>query len=484
MGRPWLAYTRVSRVGDRSETLISPELQLARIRPYAEARGLELEELPPELDVSGGKAERPILGKAVSRVVRGEAAGIIVAQLDRLSRMDITDALRVIEKIEGAGGQVIAIAENFDAATPEGRLARNMFLALGQMQLDRYRQGFAAAKRSAVTRGVWPTHAVPLGYRKGPERTLEVHQEEAELVRRAFRQRAAGDSWRSIATMLGRSQNGAKKLVNNRVYLGEVRLEVNGELCVNTEAHEPIVNRKTWERAQMARGIRPPRGAHGPALLGGIVRCAGCRHLMSPERADGRVYYRCRRARKTHGECPSRANIPARVIEPYVERAILVHLEGIRANIYKGEYAIETAIAAADQAYAELEAFQRAAQAAGGEPEDFVVGLKQRVDVLQDARATLKRAYSAATPELTAEFMASWADMSIEDRRHVLHGVLGVVWVARGRHTDDLSTRVALIMAGDEPSDIPRPGIGGSGGPIRSVSLDGHLDGQIRVLPA
>jgi hypothetical protein len=100
----WAGYTRVSRVGDRGDRLISPELQAARIRAFAVIRDLEVKILEPELDVSGGSKalERPILSQALEGIEEGRYAGIIVAQLDRLSRMDITEALHTIRKIEAA----------------------------------------------------------------------------------------------------------------------------------------------------------------------------------------------------------------------------------------------------------------------------------------------------------------------------------------------------------------------------------------------
>ena len=89
MSPPIAGYTRVSRIGDRDETLISPDLQAERIRQYARGRGVAVEMLPPELDQSGGKTSRPILDDAIRGVEQGRYAGIVVSQLDRLSRAGI-----------------------------------------------------------------------------------------------------------------------------------------------------------------------------------------------------------------------------------------------------------------------------------------------------------------------------------------------------------------------------------------------------------
>jgi DNA invertase Pin-like site-specific DNA recombinase len=52
------AYVRVSRKGERDE-LRSPDFQQHAVRAYAAAQGLDIDWLPPEIDVSGSKGESP-----------------------------------------------------------------------------------------------------------------------------------------------------------------------------------------------------------------------------------------------------------------------------------------------------------------------------------------------------------------------------------------------------------------------------------------
>ena len=311
MSPPLAAYTRVSRVGDRDETLISPDLQAERIRQYARGRGVAVEMLPPELDQSGGKTSRPILDDAIRGVEQGRYAGIIVSQLDRLSRAGIIDSLAIIRRIEDGGGQVVAIAENFDHATPEGRMARNVLLSLGEMQLDRYRNQFEDAKASAVERGIWPAPIAPVGYtvkrrRDGGAGKLTVDSAGQSRVIRAFEARARGAPWGEVATILGCAVSAATKAIQNRVYLGELKLDH----WHNPTAHPPIVPRDLWEAAQI-KHPRPPRGVNGPALLGGIVRCAGCQRTMTPDSSRTGRGYRCR-AQNALGCCQAPAIVAYR----------------------------------------------------------------------------------------------------------------------------------------------------------------------------
>jgi DNA invertase Pin-like site-specific DNA recombinase len=420
--------------------------------------------LEPELDVSGGKVERPILSGAIEGVEDGRFAGIIVAQLDRLSRMDIADALQTIRRIENAGGEVIAVAENFDAGTPEGRMARNVILAMGEMQLDRYRAQFDAAKRSAVARGIWPTPKPPLGYKRGPDRRL-VPDRQAGAVVRAFEARAAGASWSKVADILNGSTTNATKVIRNPAYLGHVVLGQHR----NTSAHPAIIPRDLWEAAQLHHP-RPPRGVNGPALLSGIVRCASCQRLMTPETGRDKRY-RCF-PRNTAGRCNAPATVAMSVLDPYVEAAALEHLERLSAEAAPLERETDGAIAKLNAAEAELAAYQEMTQVSDIGAQHFLGGMQARVEAVQAARKALAdaRVQHQAVPDVSD---LGWDDMTVEERRHVLRGFLGAVYVRKGVRNPE--GRVRIVVAG---SEAPFPN---NGDPVVGLDWpDGDLPGEIR----
>lgn len=455
--RGWLGYVRVSRVGDRAETLISPAVQSERIEAYAAAKGLTVQMLEPELDVSGGKVERPILGAAIEAIERREAAGIIVAQLDRLSRMDVVDALLTIRRIEAVGGKVIAVAEDFDS-TPEGEMGRNVFLAMGQMQLDRYKQQFRTAKARAVERGIWPISSVPFGYEKGNDRRL-VPNKDAGRVVRGFELRATGASWHQIAAEIDRGISGTGKMVKNRVYLGEIHY---GE-WVNLEAHPPIVGRDLWEAAQIHHPA-PPRGEPEPALLAGLVRCAGCGYRMSVDPSSGTTgIYKCR-PRKAKGLCPTPAIVSMRRVEQAVEVTVLGHLKAVEASAVPKTDVLALAVAELEGAEVELSLYQQATKLADVGAEHFAEGMRQRTQAVEAARRGLARARLAAPalPRLDS------GDLTREQLRHALRGSLGVIWVWKGN-----PARFRVIAAGFEPGEF---------GPVDWVDAD--LPGEIGLLGA
>jgi DNA invertase Pin-like site-specific DNA recombinase len=416
--------------------------------------------LDPELDVSGGKVERPILGAAIAAIEQGQAAGIIVAQLDRLSRMDITDALHTIKRIEAAGAQVIAVAENFDAGTPEGKMGRTVFLAMGEMQLDRYKAQFRTAKAQAIERGIWPMPKVPIGYTKGPDRRL-IPNDDAPLVVRAFEMRAAGASWSRIAERLHRGPTRARHMITNRAYLGEIHM---GEWS-NLNAHEPIVPRDLWEAAQIYHPP-PPRSEREPALLAGLVRCAGCGYRMSVDshRQQSPGAYKCR-PHKAGGICPAPAIVSQRRLEGIVRETVMRHLRSLTFTATERTNVLEQAQVELNTAEAELALYQEVTKISEVGVEHFGSGMKHRAQGVEAARRNLARA-RLTVPALPASGQ-SIDDLTTGQERALLRGALGVVWVRKDRRR----AGIRIIAAGFEPGEFD---------PCEWPDID--LPGEIRAL--
>lgn len=484
MGGVWAGYSRVSRVGDRAERLISPELQQQRITEYAGGRGIDVELLEPELDVSGGDVERPILDQVLDGIEDGRYSGIIVAQLDRLSRMDILDAVQTVRKIEAAGGTVISVAENFDATTPEGQMGRNVMLAVADMQLGRYKLQFSQAKRRAVENGIWPNSTVAIGYTVTPRKAggdgrLKVDPPAAAKVRKAFEQRAAENTWNVVARTLGMGASGAMRVISNRVYLGEIR---HGDL-VNPTAHEPIVDLDLFERANRALGPRPPRSRLGPraSLLTGLVRCGGCSHAMSPTTdKDGVWIYRCMSRVKASGKCASPALVAQHLVDEHVQAVVLPHLRAIGYDAQARGRALQEAEEKYAAAVLEREAYQQAVSVSELGVDKFLAGMRSRDEAVAAGDRERRAARAAAMPSIDAgELLDLWDDLTVEERGHVLRGTLSVVWVRKGRR--NIAARTRIIAAGYGPEKLSRGGRGGPY-PIEPVDWpDGDLPGELRL---
>jgi DNA invertase Pin-like site-specific DNA recombinase len=118
--KPLIPYMRQSR---RKEKTISIEEQRRDIRAWAASNGVPLAAEKIEQGVSGSKPWRDrALGEAVDACERGEAAGIIVAWQDRLSRENGRATAEVWEALEKAPARLVAANEGLDTASGDHEL--------------------------------------------------------------------------------------------------------------------------------------------------------------------------------------------------------------------------------------------------------------------------------------------------------------------------------------------------------------------------
>jgi site-specific DNA recombinase len=312
-------YVRVSRVGKRrelGEAYRSPGIQLDECQRWAEREGVTIGKRITDEDVSGGKAiaDRG-LEELVRRAEQGASQGVIVYALDRFGR-DELDAALAIKKLHDAGARLVSATEGVDSSRSDqgSKMALKLHLMFAEAYLDRVRSNWKATTERVIGEGIHITSKPATGYvRKDrvepayndrgeliPNGRLLVEPREAAVVREAFEMRAKGISYgritRHAGERLGRDlgKSTVRAWIRNSVYLGEAR---RGKL-VNKEAHEAIVTPELFAAANRAKSEFHPRSeVSDQALLGGLVRCAGCGHKMgivgSGERKGRKASYVC-----------------------------------------------------------------------------------------------------------------------------------------------------------------------------------------------
>ena len=98
--------------------------------------------------MSGAKATRPELLKALAKVQRGDV--LVVARLDRLAR-SLSHLLSVIADLDAKGAHFKSLADPIDTTTPQGRFALQVLGAVAELERalirERTKDGLRAAKR-------------------------------------------------------------------------------------------------------------------------------------------------------------------------------------------------------------------------------------------------------------------------------------------------------------------------------------------------
>lgn len=484
-------YVRVSqtrgRVGDSFQ---SPTAQADRINAWATAFGHHIEILHTELDESGARRDRPKLAEAIRRVEAGESDGIIVARLDRFGR-SLLDGLTLINRIREAGGTFVSVADGFDLSTDTGRLVLRIMLSLAEFELDRFRGQWHDAKSRAVARGVHPSATVPFGYQRRSDGRLEPHPVNAPLVTEVFARRAAGDGCSAIGRWLESqgavTQRGnqswplraVKDIVRNEVYLGVAHAASRTDPALdirNPDAHEPLTDQRTWDRAQRTGVKRPARG-HEPNPIAPLMRCASCRYVMRASRhvriSDQRVTWRftCKSGHSSAHRCPSPVQITDDgALTGWVEDALRARAPVMRAEAKRGAPGVASLREKAQFAQAAFEEWrddselQRRLGMA-----TYVTGLAARQDAWDELLNELSRAEMAAdTSVLPDDLLERWQDLPAARRRELLQASIRCVFA---RRIDDsggtLASRLHVVWA-SEAVALPAPGgRGPAPGPFR-----------------
>lgn len=199
-----LGYVRVS-TGEQASGGVSLAAQRDKLALYCSLHGLDLAEVVEDAGVSAKTLDRPGLARALALLDRGEAVGIVVAKLDRLSR-SIGDWQRLVDGYFGpaAGRHLFSVADSIDTRTAAGRIVLNIIMTIAQWEreaiAERTRDALAHKRRRGERTG-----GVPLGWVLAEDgRNLVPDPAEQEALALILRLRADGLGHLAICKELDR----------------------------------------------------------------------------------------------------------------------------------------------------------------------------------------------------------------------------------------------------------------------------------------
>jgi DNA invertase Pin-like site-specific DNA recombinase/phage FluMu protein Com len=356
-------YLRKSRADAEAEARGEGET-LARHRAallaLADKAGYHIKHIYQEIVSGDTIAARPEMQALLSAVQRGEYAGVICNDIDRLSRGDMGDQSIIQTTFAATGTLIITPGKVYDPSNDSDSMFVDMSLFLARLEYKQIKKRMYMGRVRAAAEGHVQSGRVPFGYIKVKDgkggNTYEIDPERAEVVRLIFGwytgESGPAVGQQIIANRLNDMQvttrtgvpwagNTVDSLLCNPAYIGRYiwqayktvtvyeggqkkkRRQKNPNPIVIEDAFPPIINRETWERVrEIYRRRATPKVNAGDELknpLAGLVRCAVC----------GRTLIRI----SGHGHdilmCPRRRECPTKSIPMYrAEEAILEGLQG------------------------------------------------------------------------------------------------------------------------------------------------------------
>ena len=151
-----VAYLRVS-TEEQATSGAGLAAQRATIEAEAKRHGWTVGEWYSDEGISGKAiANRPALAAAVAAVESGEAAALVVAKLDRLSR-SVADASNMLDRASKNGWRIFSADLAVDTTSPAGEAAAAMMVVFSQLERrlisQRTKDALAVKKAAGVRLG-------------------------------------------------------------------------------------------------------------------------------------------------------------------------------------------------------------------------------------------------------------------------------------------------------------------------------------------
>ncbi len=250
-----VGYLRVSSI-NQVENGGGLAIQKKKITKFCSEKGYNLERFYEERGISGSIKERPALLRLLKDCESGLIKRVVVFRQDRLAR-ELTVSLWLETQFKKYDVAVSSVLDpEFDTNDPLQLAFKRLIDVFAELEktliVTRLREG----RIDKAENGHRAVGAIAFGYNKEKD-GLVVNPEEAEWVKKIFRQAAKGKKYSEIAAALNKngivtrrkklfSIETVKYVLRNSFYCGE---STYGDIKSRGE-HEAIIGRRLFMRVQ------------------------------------------------------------------------------------------------------------------------------------------------------------------------------------------------------------------------------------------
>ncbi|GGM28296.1 recombinase RecB [Paraliobacillus quinghaiensis] len=308
-------YVRVS-TEEQAKEGYSILAQIEEIENYAQSSNMEIVMRYVDEGVSGKNISgRPQMKRLLKDIESKYFSTVVVYKIDRISRKS-KDALEIAERCEQANVSLISLKENFDIATPMGKMVFQMMSNFSEYErnsiIERGKMGMIQRAKEGYFNG-----GRVLGYDSVNKR-LVINEEEAHIIKLIFDYAEQELGYKAIVSRINTmghktkrgsdfSINTIKTILDNPIYIGKIRFNMfenwsekhrkgkNPNYVLVDGKHEAIIDQIQWDRVQKNRKKRSvkPTKSKNPYILNGLIRCPECGYGMvsgSSKGAQGKRY--------------------------------------------------------------------------------------------------------------------------------------------------------------------------------------------------
>lgn len=288
------------------------------LKDRANQLGIKIRKIYREVVSGESIQERPEMQEVLKNVEAGTIDGILVVEVERLTRGDAKDQGTVTQAFKYSNTKIITLNKIYDPNSDEDEEYFEFGLFMSRREYKTINRRMQRARIANVLDGKYCASEPPFGYKKvrvkyGKGYTLEPVSEEAEIVKEMYQKRADGMGYDIICNWLNTLEFKPKKsdvwtpatikgMLSNPIYIGKIRwnsnkqkkILINGQIIKkrkkgNSEdlilvegLHPAIISNELFDIVQ---GIKPNKAStkHNTELqnpLATLVKCADCGRSM------------------------------------------------------------------------------------------------------------------------------------------------------------------------------------------------------------
>lgn len=306
-----LIYLRKSRDEEnesKEETLARHERMLL---DYCSRYDLSIEKIYKEVVSGESIAARPEVQKLLDDVATGQYEGVVVVELERLSRGNQIDQAEILEIFKKSGTKIYTLNKTYDFSSDDD-LDEEFFefgLFMSRREYKIIKRRLMRGRKQAQREGYYTGSVVPFGFTKENDGRGFVLKPDssADIVREMFdffvNQNKGLAYIRNFLNASGVKPLKAdawtwtrvRQILTNRNYIGEIRCEgdwLDGK-------HQPLIDIDTFNAAQEKLKRKETRTKESYTLknpFATIARCSVCGSVLKLSTSRGRVSICCSRS--------------------------------------------------------------------------------------------------------------------------------------------------------------------------------------------
>ncbi len=265
--------------------------QLQKLKAFCISQGWDVADVYVDEGISAKDMKRPQLQRMLKDIEAKKIDCVLVYRLDRLTR-SVFDLYKLLEKFEESNCKFKSATEVYDTTTAMGRMFITIVAALAQWERENTGERISFGYEEKIRQGKYPLNFAPIGYDLNTEESkLYINEKEANTVRMIYKLYLSGLGSSRILTKLNKGGYLTKKgnqwlsdtlfkVLRSPIHAGGLKWK--GKMYWGL--HEPIIDRKTWDKVQenrKKRSVVHPKSLSSPYIFSRLIPCPGCGQNMS-----------------------------------------------------------------------------------------------------------------------------------------------------------------------------------------------------------